>query len=103
MIRPYQEPGSSSLRGGRAGGRADGHLDRIAGGSVQVDVGVAAGVGVIAVRGPVAGRSGNRPVWLVGVHVDVVVVVRGAVGGAGGAPGGAGATAAEAELLLGGQ
>src|ERR1700722_10795227 len=99
-----RSPGSSSLRGGRAGGSADSHLDRVAGDGVQVDVGVTAGVGVIAVRGPVAGRGGNRPVWLVGVHVDVVVVVRGAVGGAGGAPGGGAATAAaEAELLLGGQ
>jgi len=104
--RESGSPGSPSLRGGRAGGRADGHLNRVAGGGVQVDVGVAAGVGVIAVRGPVAGRGGNRPVWLFGVHIDVVVVVRGAVGGAGRAPGPAGATAtaaAKAELLLCGQ
>ena len=84
----------------RAGRGADGHLHRVAACGVQVHVGVAAGVGPVAMGCAVARGGGDRPVRLVGVHVDVVVAVRGVVGSAGGAPGPA---AAQAQLLLGGE
>ena len=86
-LRGSDVAGRLWLGGRRARRGADGHLYGVAACGVQVHVGIAAGVGPVAVRCPVAGGGGDRPVRLVGVHVDVVVAVAGVVGSAGGAPG----------------